>query len=441
MASLGRLILGLIAAAWAWLRRRPAPAASPTAPPRRPISGWLFGGHSERPIRATVTNDDAPMRPRPAATPLPPIDSGAAIGSGIRAMRRAAVIDMFDQVGLELVPGQLWRFVEDGVDVGQAVTDFLTQLGLDALAVRRGDRAELARANDVLELLVRGSDAFTRLSPEAVARIEKAIFSGDYDRVRGAVEIVSIYESIVRLGDRWSADARFVIFEEFLGTVAGELADPLAATLDDARTAEAVADRMAGLMDRLDHGRQLHALWRDTLRNLDRGSWEGWPEADEIRRGVVQFENLAESLRTRLFDLDEVAELIAKLEEINTFLERTIKYHAARKRKADAAGERARAGAGGRSSAGGGKRSSAGAGSSGRRRASTGGASILTELEKALIHFGFARADRPSWKKIRKRWIELLRKIRADINTDPDTTAAAQMINNYHDILKREFAA
>ncbi|MEA3036981.1 MAG: DnaJ domain [Sphingomonadales bacterium] len=287
---------------------------------------------------------------------------------------------MFEQTGLVILPGQLWQFVDGSFFVDRAVDHFLLLLGLDVEAIHRGDDDALTRANLVLDLLVDVESAFSRLSPAAAKTIEDAIFSGDYERVREAARIVSIYEGIARLGHRWPEEARFAAFTDFLRDVASELADPLSATLDDAEAAESIASHMMELMHRFDHALRVQDHWLRTFAGLA-GTWEGWKEASQLQQAVNRFASLVKQMRAEPFSVTDMDDLISRLEKINAELELIYTRNQA-------------AGAGGRDSSGGRHRSSPPPGSD----------SVLKEVEKALVFFGFARDAKPSHDEIKKRW-------------------------------------
>lgn len=75
----------------------------------------------------------------------------------------------------------------------------------------------------------------------AIKSVEQAIYSGRYDEVRDAVEIVSLYERVARQCDKWPREMCFPAAMDFIQDVNAELANPMAAALDDARYAERIA--------------------------------------------------------------------------------------------------------------------------------------------------------------------------------------------------------
>jgi hypothetical protein len=328
-------------------------------------------------------------------------------------MRRAATIDMFEQIGLEIVPGQLWQFVDGSLWIDRAVDHFLMLLGLDIDAIHRRDPAALATANDVLDLLIGVEIAFARLSPEAIAAIEDAIFSGEYERVREAARIVSIFETIAQLGDRWPEEMRLAAFSAFLREVGAELADPLSATLDDAEEAERAASAMMGLMQRFDHALRVQDSWVEALRSVA-GIWETWAEADQVSGRVALFGQLVKQVRTEQFTPELIDDLLSQLEAINADLESIFSRH-------EPAGD---AGA------------DSGGGRDGDSTAPPGSASVLRDVERALVFFGFASDARPSRDEIVKQWRSACKKTHPDFG---GSSATFQEVQFYKAVLDREF--
>jgi signal transduction histidine kinase len=364
-------------------------------------------------IRPRIGTDDAPSAPLSQPTSSRASESDDSVDPRIKTLRRAATIDMFDQIGLEIVPAQLWRFVEDSLFVDRAIDHFLSLLGLDVEAIHCGEHDALATANDVLDLLVDVESAFARLSRAAAAAVESAIFSGEYERVREAARIVSIYEGIARLGDRWPEETRFAAFADFLHDIDSELANPLAARIDEAEAAEKIASDMMELMHRFDHARRVQDYWLTTFSGLA-GMWEGWGEADRLQDAVAVFDGLVKQLREELFPLADMDLLISRLERINGELETIHSRHEA-------------TGRGGADDPG-----------AGRGSTPPGSDSVLTEVERALIFFGFERDSTPAREEIKRRWRKACK------SSHPDhggLSAEFQEVQQLWAVLSREFPA
>jgi hypothetical protein len=330
----------------------------------------------------------------------------------IRRLRRAAAIDIFEQTGLEIIPGQLWRFVDNSVEVDRAISYFLDLLGLDTEAIRRRDRRALARANDLFEMLVQVDGAFRRLKPAAIAGIENAIFSGAYDRVREAARIVSIYESIYRLATRWPVEVQFAAFRTFLQDVAAELDNPMSATLDDAQGAEEDAHYLAGLMERFVHAFAINNFLLESLRAA--GVWQSWSQAKAIERDLLRFASLIEHVLAPDFDAGTGDVVIARLEALNAAVEAAVAANAA-------------------------------AGARGQARdeddddASTTTAGPPPRVEEAaLIFFGFdPAAARPSLAAAKKRYRRKCQETHPDLNPDlRDGGATFREVQQHWDVLK-----
>lgn len=247
---------------------------------RGPAPGWrgIFGRAHEEAIvapairAAPVAQPIAPAT-RPAFQAPPPV----ALEARVRRLKRRAAIDMFDQVGLAPIPGQLWRFVDAEADPFDGVSAFLRALGLDPVRVRRRESGEIARANAVLELLYTIDHVFDRVAPPVAAALEARLCSGDYQAVRGAAEVAQTFEQIARLEARWPAPHRLAVLTAFLDDVRGGLADPLGVPAHVAAHAQQVADELGRQMGALDtelrDGAALHqALLRRWPMAWDHGA-------------------------------------------------------------------------------------------------------------------------------------------------------------------------
>ena len=399
----------------------------------RPASGVRGGGTRTRGAGPSIFDEGGEAALRPAVSPdasAPSRRGGSAGDDGAQAppaaailpriqkMRRAAVVDIFDQLSLDIVPGQIWRFIGDQGPIDVGITEFFTKVGVDAEKLRRRNVRERARANDVLELLVRIDGAFGRVGARARQAIEAAIFSGDYDRVRRSAEIVAIYEAILRLAERWEKDDLIRGFRQFLGQIQDEIDDPLSSTLEDAEQAQSVAEAMNDYMMSIALQLDRYAHLRATIFGPAAPNWRDWPEGADIAREMAVFEEVVTQLRTRDLAPDDVDAMIGELTAIIDKLEAVI---ASRTGTASAAG-------GGRSRTGGGSRAGGGGGA--------GTAPPLNDLEKALIFFGFKPTEAPAEKDIKKRYLDRIKIEHPDRGGSVET---AKEVNYYYEVLKARF--
>ena len=159
--------------------------------------GWrgLFGRQSDDRLAPTIISSPAVARPLGSPSRARRDDPASANTlARIKRMRRRAVVDMFDQVGLEPFPGQLWRFVDAERDPYHGVTTFLQAIGIDPEGIRRRDAAEIERANTVLDLLFSIDHVFDRVDPEVAVALEARLCSGDYRAVRLAAQVIETFE-------------------------------------------------------------------------------------------------------------------------------------------------------------------------------------------------------------------------------------------------------
>ena len=253
--------------------------------------GWrgIFGHEHEEAIVAPVIRAAPVAQPiaaatRPAFQAPPPV----AIEARVKRLKRRAAIDMFDQVGLAPIPGQLWRFVDGEADPFNGVSAFLRALGLDPAAVRRRDSGEIARANAVLELLYTIDHVFDRVSPSVAAALEARLCSGDYKAVRGAAEVAQTFERIARLEARWPASHRLAVLSAFLDDVRGGLADPLGVPAHVVAHAQEVADELGRQMGALDTELRDGAALHQALLRRWPSIWDNGPQHAKRARAEAE---------------------------------------------------------------------------------------------------------------------------------------------------------
>lgn len=384
---------------FAWLRQRT----------RTGGRGWrgLFGRRSDERLAPTIISSPAVARPLGAASRARR-DDPASPGTlaRIKRMRRRAVVDMFDQVGLEPFPGQLWRFVDAERDPYHGVTTFLQAIGIDPDRVRRRDAAEIERANTVLDLLFSIDHVFDRVDPEVAVALEARLCSGDYRAVRLAAQVIETFEKIARIEARWPPDHRLAVLDAFIRDMRAGAANPLAVPAKIAANAERIAD------DLNQHMLAFDAAWMEyrRLAMLLEARWPpGWSAAPQgQRRAQASGEAVAiqrELMSNAALGHHDVDRLLARLAKANQSLATLL----------DAI-----------------------AGAAARRSYPAGPQS---DYDRALVFFGWSPNDRPDAVALRRRFRELARTAHPDAaHGDPAAQAAAHQrfveLNRYHDVLK-----
>lgn len=376
---------------------------------RRPLwhrFGWrgVFGRRSDdrlpqQHIRAPAVA--RPQGPTPAARARGKLTPHTL--DRVKRMRRRAVIDMFDQVGLGPFPGQLWRFIDAEPDPFAGVMLFLEAVGVDAAAVRRRDAGEIERANTVLELLFSIDHVFDRVAPEVAAGLEARLCSGDYAAVHRAAEVIQTFEAIARLAARWPAEGRLAVLDHFLREMRAGAADPLAVPPHQAVHAARAARELSEHMVQFDSARDERRWLLDALRRHWRGDWGHGAEAtarDAALATAAAAE--AELLHNPALHREQVSALIAQLATVNQRLRGV----------ADRIGV---------------------------RLAREAGTAPLSEIHRAMAFFGWDADARPDAAALRKRFRELARKMHPDsAEAEAKATAHARFVelNRFHEVLK-----
>lgn len=350
--------------------------------------GWrgLFGRASdERLAPPSIKASDAVVRPA-EATGRRALHrrNPAEIEAKLRQMRRRAVVDMFDQVGIGPFPGQLWRFVDAENDPYAGVMAFLGAIGVDPHRLRARDPDEVERTNRVLELLFSIDHVFDRVTPEVAAALEACLCSGDYAAVERAATVIQIFEKIARIEARWPVHQRLALLDAFINDARAGIADPLAVPASAAEQAGRIADELVRQMVALDSARAEQARLRSYLAVHWPAVWNVAPEGRQRAAAVSEADHaLARLLGETKLRHDEVEALLGRLARANAQLSAL----ATRIERVER----------------------------GEWSAAPVQAAPDTDFDRALAFFGFASHERPDASLLRQRFRSLARTIHPDL--------------------------
>ena len=386
--------------------------------PRHRLSGnyrlsWrgLFGRRSDERLAPAAIKSPAVARPLGASTR--PRRDGAVAASTmarIKRMRRRAVVDMFDQVGLAPFPGQLWRFVDAERDPYHGATAFLQAIGINPDQVRRRNAAEIERANTVLDLLFSIDHVFDRVDPDVAVALEVRLCSGDYRAVRLAAQVIETFEKIARIDARWPPDHRLAVLDGFIRSMRVGAANPLAVPPEIAANAGRIADHLNQHMLAFDAAWTEHRRLSAQLDALWPSAWNLAPQGHRRTQAAAEAAAVhQELLHNATLGHRDVDALLARLARTNLGLAALL----------DAI--------------------EGGTSHSDRRRAHSGAAP--SDYDRALVFFGWTIDDRPDAVALRRRFRELARTTHPDAaQADAEAQAAAHRrfveLNRYHDVLK-----
>ena len=406
VVSWWRTLVGKVAVGAPFASASPRRGAGSRAPPRN--AGSVFRPSADPVVGTTIAPTEAPPRPVSWRS-LQPAEPGSDIEVAIRRLKRAAVVDVFGQLGLDYVPPNVWIFTDPAEDLGDSIEKFFKATGCDPLRLRRRNPAERRKANLLLSLLVDIRDAFARLDPDVVDRIAARLHSGDFESVRTAARAVSTMETIYRAGHVWTDDERLQLFREFLAQVEAGMIDPLSLTIDDIAEAEALFADLRVFQSSFDTERKVH---RDLLAQLTHSwpsRWATGPKADALHTITAEFEALVAILQsTEGASVANVKGAVDRLDTLNGQLEALL-------READGYGRR-RSGSSGSS---GGTKSRRSGGSGGSRGKSSGrGRSTPPPKDDKVAagkaFFGFAPHSNPTQAELKKAYRSFLMKNHPD---------------------------
>lgn len=341
------------------------------------------------------------------------VRSGAALDHPVvNGLRRKATNELFDWLGLVMIPQQTWAIVAKVGDPGAAIEQLIRALGCDPLRARRREADEIARLETAVDVLIALDVLRPHLSEEHLSEIEYLLFDGDYNAVKIYSRIVSALSAVVLGREKSKTLRRFAAYESFVRAAEDYLADPWSLGPGDADEALGLSDRFITAMERYTvlYGaisraiRAIRSLWTD-------GSMT---EADaDYRDGIfLQFEDIDDALvadsNLDLADIDNFLNDCADLlEDCRNLLEHL-------------------------------------EGDSGE----SGGPSepASDEVDLALIFFGFATGSSPSWEAINKAYKTVMKKCHTDLAagvTDPEEIVRREELtksaNMHRDFLRRRY--
>jgi hypothetical protein len=329
------------------------------------------------------------------------------VREAVRRLRRAAVFDIFDQLGLAIVPGQVWRFAEAADDVADGLEAFFVAIGCDPRRIASHEPQELARLATALELLAEVHTAFERLDEAVRERLADRLFSGDYATVAAAGRAVATFERIYRLQGCWPADRRLGAVNRFLEVVWAGLTDPLSASPREVEEIAAAADTATRLMLDFGAAQARHESLCEGLRRVRDSDWLRGPDADTAHEYLDYFVRLtAELQRDQWGGLGDAARKVLELRTINDRLARIL--DAAPRGSGEARPRPSRAG----------------------------------DLQQALVFFGFSPTATPDSSEVEAAWKGKVRLIHPDRGPESERAERTRMTgeaNLYRDLLRAAF--
>jgi hypothetical protein len=332
---------------------------------------------------------------------------GSADSPILEKLRWRAVNELFNWLGLILVPRQTWPILERVGDPGAAVEQLILALGCDPGRARRRDADEINRLQDAIGILVALDTLHPYLRGEHLQELEYLLFSGDYETVGKYSRIVSALAAVL-IGREKSGSLRvFAVYEIFIEDIERYVRDPLNLEPDDADEALRVSD---GFITAMENYAVLHesisemidailSVWPDDLDfghdfDLRNGMILGFEEIDasllgDSTLGLAQIETLIEECSLLLGDLEELFHRIHDAPDPD-------------------------------------------------------GPGDMSEMDEARVFFGFAAGSAPAQEEIRKAWQAVMRDVHPDLAagiTDPEEIARredlAKKANIYRDVLRR----
>jgi hypothetical protein len=253
----------------------------------------------------------APPRPRtiPLQSVTPPTSD---LEGAVRKVRRAAVADLFDVLGLDYMPSSLWHCVDRSEDIGDGMRTYFTALGLRTDKIRAKRKAEIARANDVLGLIVEIQGSFELLPLSVADRLADELFSGDFEVVRRAAKAAACASRIRATGHSWRETVRLPVSTSLADRVRQVLTDPFSLEEEALVELEMEWRMLVRLLLAYDHAQV-------AAENVRTG-----PASTEAIGLLTRFDSLERKLRAEDFLLSGSDQLVRELEGLGRRLSRFV---------------------------------------------------------------------------------------------------------------------
>lgn len=239
----------------------------------------------------------------------------------LATLRRRAVNELFDWLGLTVIPRQVWPILARTGDPGETIMLFARSLGCDPDRLRRRDTDEIERLQGAIDLLIVLNDLAPAFDLEQRRELEVILFSGDYDTVTRYGRILFSLQSILHGFDRTKDLPLFAAYQSFKDEVTLYKHRPLELTPDDLEQALYLSDRFErSLLSYTNLNVEIEAQIDAAL-----SSWP--PDADDLDNRLLHGITARSSeikmtlLRNNTLTIDEIEALV---EECNTILNNII---------------------------------------------------------------------------------------------------------------------
>lgn len=329
----------------------------------------------------------------------------------IDRLRRRAVNELFDWLGLTLIPPQIWPILERADDPGQAVEQLILALGCNPEHARLREAVEIVRLQTAIDLLAALDTVRPHLRREHLQEIEYLLFSGNYDVIERYSRIVASLSGILIGHEKYATLPVFAVYSVFIAEVQRYIANPMSLDPDDADEALRLSD---GFITAMENYAVLHAKISEAIGALLAAWPDGLEAGDDIglRDGMIlQFDEIgAALLGDATLGLAKIKSLIDELallfEDLKDLFDRVCGSPA----PDEPAG--------------------------------------MSAKDEALVFFGFAAGSSPSLEEINKVWRVFITKVHPDhagSDADPEERRRREDLtkqaNIYHDCLRRAAAA
>jgi hypothetical protein len=324
-------------------------------------------------------------------------------------LKRRATNELFDWLGLSMIPPQTWVILDKVGDPGSTLEQLIRALGCDPLRARRREPEEIARLDAAIDVLIALDSLRPYLSVEHLREIEYLLFGGDYDAVKAYSRIVTVLSAVLIGCEKAKSLRLFAAYESFVEVVEGYLADPWDLAPEDAEDALELSDRFINGMERYTSLNAEISATISAIHSVWSGS-TGAPDPDLLDGILLHFEEIDGRLADDAeIGLDEIDDLMRQVEEVLEDLRLLLEDL-----QPDAGPD------GGSSAAG------------------------LDEIGQALVFFGFAAGSSPSPEEIKQAFKRKMKEVHPDLA--PKSAGAAEKArreemaketNQHYDLLRR----
>lgn len=155
----------------------------------------------------------------------------------LRELRDRAIEDIFEWLGIDGVPPQLWNILNEEPDPAEATIRFIRSVGCDPITVRRREPSEIRRLNRAVDALLAWSRMSSSAHPTGMRRLQALLFWATPDEIARFQQNTDALATIVGSYESLPGSRRLVRHQLLVRRLERFRLDPLGWSSDERKTA------------------------------------------------------------------------------------------------------------------------------------------------------------------------------------------------------------